>query len=161
MSEIDRIYWDSNVWLGLLNQEADKVAEIEQIYDMAKDGQLRIFTSVFTLLECRRLKHEVRPFDPNNEALVSSVFNQEFVVTIDLTSRIANETLRIWRDFPSRWKYQDAIHVASATQSNIETMVTYDPEDLLENTQKFNCRNGQPLNIIRPDDLLGDALFKP
>ena len=110
MNEIYSICWDSNVWLGLLNKEADKVDEIEQIYEMAKEGRLRIFTSVFTLLECRRLKHEVRPFDSNNEAMVSSVFNQEFVVTIDLTSRIANGTLRIWRDFPSRWKYQDAIN---------------------------------------------------
>ena len=52
----DRRYWDSNVFLGWLNDEKDKAPECEGVLDAAEEGKVEIVTSALTLTEVIKKK---------------------------------------------------------------------------------------------------------
>jgi len=45
------IYWDSCVWIGLINGEADKYPGCRYSLDRAQKGEIYILSSLFTLAE--------------------------------------------------------------------------------------------------------------
>lgn len=49
-----RLYWDSCAWIGFLNNEADKRAPLQIVWDEAQKGQCEIWTSTYSYLEVIR-----------------------------------------------------------------------------------------------------------
>lgn len=53
---MDLVYWDSNAFIGLIGQEADKRQACEDVWNAAKSGNLKIITSTLTTAEVIHLK---------------------------------------------------------------------------------------------------------
>lgn len=51
MAKIDRVYWDSDCFLGYLKGEQDKIGICRGTADRAQEGDLIIITSAITLVE--------------------------------------------------------------------------------------------------------------
>ena len=144
MAKPARVYWDTCAWLGLLNGEPDKRRALEIIYGNARNGKYEIWTSTLSMIECRHLKSEKlnpRPYEESNDATIKKMFRQPFVKLISMSGDIAENARHIWRTTKEMEKYPDAVHIASALWWNIDVMHTYDKNDLLDLTEKFNCRN--------------------
>ena len=58
MAELRRVYWDANVWLGLINGESKKRRAVEYIYGAAKSGSHEIWTSTLSFVEVYRIRGE-------------------------------------------------------------------------------------------------------
>ena len=149
-------------WLGLLNGELEKKGELKTVYSDARNGRFEIWTSTLSMIECRYIKGEeeqAKPYDESNDNIISELFRQQFIKPVPITVDIAEYARRIWRKTIGLGKFQDALHVASALKWNVETMHTYDKDDLLRFSDKFNCRNGNPLTICYPNDNSKGSLF--
>lgn len=156
------LYWDACAWLGLLNAEADKMRELEIIYNIARDGKIELWTSTQSMIECRRLAEEVnapRPYDDEGDKKISAMFGQSFVKPIPMGFDIVEEGRRIWRETAEIEGAYDAIHIASALRWDVEVMHTYDRDDLIGQSGVFSCRNGNKLKICYPDETTDGPLF--
>lgn len=163
MAKAVKLYWDSCAWLGLLNEEPDKSRELGIVYGHAKRGKYEIWTSTLAMIECRRFDselHQKKPLSAENEKKIADLFMQPFVKPIPVAVDIADSARKIWRTTPKLGKYQDAVHLASALRWSVETMHTYDNDDLLHLTGSMNCLNGSPLVICYPDETTDGPLFK-
>lgn len=162
MAKPPKIYWDSCAWLGFLNGEADKKRELQIVYGNARNGQCQLWTSTLSLVETRRLAEEKdmpKPLSNENAKKIEAIFKQPFVYTIPLAVDIADRARDIFRTVPTMKKWQDAIHLASALRWDSDVMHTYDHDDLLRLSLKYECRNGQKLPIVYPDESTDGPLF--
>ena len=50
------VYWDSCAWIGLINQEPDKVTACRYIMEEAEKGNIVIWTSALTIAEVYKTK---------------------------------------------------------------------------------------------------------
>ena len=162
MAELQRVYWDSNVGLGLINGEAKKLRAIEDVYNAARSGSYEIWTSTLSFVEVFRIKGEEqnpKPYPSEPLDKIEEVFEQEFVklVPVDVeVAKLARRLLRENRALPSR---PDAIHLASALIWSVETLHTYDGNDLLHLDKKLKTKIGTVLRITPPDDPTDGPLF--
>lgn len=157
-----KLYWDTCAWLGLLNDEPDKSRELKIVYGHARREKYELWTSTLSMVEARRLKveeHLQKPLDEANEKKISEVFLQPFVKPVPVDLHIAGEARKIWRLTAGLTKYQDAVHLASALRWDIQVMHTYDHDDLLHLSGKFDCRGGTKLTICYPDETTDGPLF--
>lgn len=160
MAKPPKIYWDTCAWLGFLNGEADKKRELQIVYGNARNGRCQLWTSTLSLVETRRLADEKdlpKPLSEENSRIIDAVFKQPFVYTIPLAVDIADRARAIFREVPTKW--QDAVHLASALRWNSDIMHTYDHDDLLKLSLRYECRNGQKLLITYPDETTDGPLF--
>ena len=161
MAKPVNLYWDTCAWIGLLNGEPDKNRELEIIYGNAMSGKYELWTSTLSMIECRRVDSErekPRPLQDDNNKQISRLFRQPCVKLISVTMDIAEEARAIWRTNADIRDYHDCIHIASALRWNLATMHTYDRVDLLDQTEKFSCQNGQLLTICYPDNTTDGSL---
>jgi predicted nucleic acid-binding protein len=157
-----KVYWDSCAWLGLLNGEADRRRELEAIYDQARNGLVEIWSSTISIVEANRLASEVgqsKPIPPDSLLALDDLLFQPFVKLAAVDTVIAKDARRLIREIPGLGKKPDAIHAATAMHWNIETLHTYDGNDLLHLDGKLECRNGTPLTICQPSDPTAGGLF--
>ncbi len=163
MAKPRKFYWDTCAFIGLLNGEPDKKQELEIVYGWARDGKAEIWTSTLSMIECRRLDGESKiqkPMSEENGKKISDIFRQQFIKSIPVAVDIAETGRHLWRETPGLGKYQGAIHLASALRWSVETMHTYDRDDLLHLSDKFTCRNGNILKICHPDSSTDGELFE-
>ena len=157
MMASQQIYWDSCCWIGLINKEERWHGELESVFESAKKGEARLWISTITILEVVKVPSEhgtLRPWPDSNIAQIDNLFLQDYVVTVQLDQQIARQARDIYRSTPSLGtrKIADAIHLATALFHNVDEFHTDDGEDLLGLDQRFNCRNGRPLRICKPQD---------
>lgn len=162
MAKPQKIYWDTCAFIGLLNGEPDKKRELEIVYGAARQGDFEIWTSTLSMVECRRLgteEHVQKPLNKDNDKKISDLFMQSFIKPIPMAVDIAENARTLWRDTVGLGKYQDAVHLASALRWNIQTMHTYDNDDLLHLSEKLRCQNDALLVICYPDHTTDGPLF--
>ncbi len=113
------VYWDSNCFIGYLQNEPDTADVLENIIRLAEDGVLRIVTSAFTITEVVKFKGADgvlrKPIGSEEEAYLDSCFSPEsgiITTNVDIvTARMARRA--IWElDVDTK----DSVHVASAMQ---------------------------------------------
>ncbi|MGW8135549.1 type II toxin-antitoxin system VapC family toxin [Sphingomonas zeae] len=162
MAKPVRIYWDSCAWLGLINGEPDKRRELEIVYGNARQGKYELWTSTLSIVEVRRLRseqHDPKPLSEDNRNTLRDLFRQPFVKPIPLALDIAEEARDLFRRTKGLGKFPDAVHLASALRWNSSVLHTYDNQDLLHLSMKFDCRNGEKLAISYPDETTDGPLF--
>lgn len=143
---MDFRYWDSNVFLGWLADEADKVALCRPVIEAAQAGQLMIVTSALTIAEVLWLKGEPK-LSAANAKKVEAFFRSRWIVVRDVDRFIAEDARALVWDKNVRPK--DAIHLATALRQDvaIDQFDTFD-EPLI----KLSKRLGDPpLEIGRPN----------
>jgi predicted nucleic acid-binding protein len=113
-----RIYWDSCVFIHVIQQTPELRTTLEAILDEARAGSLVIVTSALTLAEVRGAGSEA------DEAMVDEMFRQDYIVVRVLDPPLASRARRLGREHGI--KPADAIHVATAIDLGAEVMHTMD-----------------------------------
>lgn len=159
MTDRKRVYWDACAWLGLINGEADKAADLEVVWRKAERGQLEIWTSAFCLAEVYKVKCE----DGNTglregeDGQIDGLFEQDFVRVVQVDIEVSKCARRMLRNFDKLKKPSDAIHVATAVVWNLDQLHTYDSSDLLG--LQVSRADGRPLEICTAAKVDGEDLF--
>ncbi len=129
---VERRYWDSDCFLGRLQEEPDKADKCGDVLTLCERGELEIVTSALTIAEVLML----RPKDALPEerrAKVEALFAKKFIHTITLTRRIAESARDLVWDHGIAPK--DAGHVASAIAAKADVLNTFDRALIGKSTQ--------------------------
>ncbi len=138
---VEKIYWDSDAFLGWLQEEEDKVDLCRATLDRAKIGEVLIVTSTLTLAEVLWMKKA--PRIPKEKAeLVQRFFRRSYIRVYNVTRKIAESAQDLVWD--NNIKPKDAIHVATAVNLGLLYLETFD-KGLLKKSEEI----GDPLLIIR------------
>ena len=161
MSEPVNVYWDACAWLGLLNEEPEKHADLDFVWEKAKRGQVRIWTSAFCIAEVHRVKceNEWAAVSQENDDKINNLFDQDWVEVVYLDSEIAKLAKRLLRSHERLKKPSDAVHLATALYWDVHQLHTYDGSDLLHLNGKVQTSSGEHLLICKPVLFEGENLF--
>lgn len=146
------MYWDSCNWIGLINEDENRIAPLRYIYQQGQNNEIEILTSTFTLAEVFRLKCEdsEKQLPEEKDQIFEETLDQEFVVYVQLTRDIGKYARRLLRRTEGLKSPQDAIHLASAAWNNVDELHTFDGNHLLPLDGKIERRDGQKLKICMP-----------
>jgi len=142
---IIQVYWDANCFLGIFNDESDKVTKCRGTIAEAEKGDLYINTSAITLTEVIKLKGKPL-LHAEKEQMIIDFFKHEYIIIHNVDRKIAEHARHLI------WKYnfvmpKDAIHLATAVLRKISTFHTFD-DDLL----KLDNKLGNPkIHVCKPD----------
>jgi predicted nucleic acid-binding protein len=148
----EQVYWDSCVWIGLLNEEPDKVDSAKWVIECAERGEVEIWTSTITLAEVYKIRGAGEA-DPEADKRLDEFLSQPYITHVQVDQDVAMEARRLLRArLPGLRKPNDAIHLASAVWHDIETFHTFDREDLLPLNGLVSCQNGKPITVCKPPE---------
>lgn len=140
---IDQRYWDSDCFLGWLQDEAGKVDACKQVLSAADDGKILIVTSALTIAEVLALRGRLR-IPATERDKIEAFFRSEYIVVRNITRRIA-EAARTYV-----WDHgvdpKDALHVSTAIDAELQRLNTFD-KGLLKKSGKIG---NPPLLIEEP-----------
>jgi predicted nucleic acid-binding protein len=141
MSGPELIYWDSDAFLGWLQEEQDKVELCKGPLERAKAGEVLIVTSALTIAEV--LWRRRGPRLPKDKAeILRRFFRHSYIRVRNVTRAIAESAQDVV------WNHgvmpKDAIHVATALDAGAAVLETFDAE-LLKRTGMV----GSPPLLIR------------
>ncbi len=139
------VYWDSCCFLGLLNNEQDKVSLCQGTIKKAEEGDLIIVTSAMTFIEVIRMKGKPK-LKKNVETTIQKFFSNSFIYIRNVDREVGIRARNLM------WKHQalqpkDSIHLATALLHNIPTLHTFD--DYLLNLKDKAIK--QKIKICKPD----------
>lgn len=138
------VYWDSDAFLGLINGEADKINECDEVWREAQQSKFQIVTSTLTIAEVIFVKG-VPKLDPAKRPIVTAFFRARWIVMRPVTRSIAELARDVVWD--NAIKPKDAIHIASAAADKIAEMHSFDGD--LINKSPVNV-SGFLVAITRP-----------
>lgn len=161
MADPKKIYWDSCVWISLINQEAGKVKRCQNVIDLATKGEVQLWTSSLTLAEVFKKKRDghTLSIDEAHDADFEKYVEQEFLTEVQLDHDIGVLARRLLRTHPELKKPADAIHLASAALNNLDEFHTFDGDNLLSLNGKIQRRDGKMLVICIPPEPMQESLF--
>ncbi len=145
------VYWDACVFHALFGREKGRIEACAAIEQAAVAGQVIIYTSFVTFVECVWVKTITDPtgnlnkLSPEHERFIQEYFSRSYIYPIICDRKISELARSLLWKYPLKPK--DAIHVASALSQSIDYMHTYDNDDLV----KLNGKIGTPpLKICNP-----------
>ncbi|MFO1090418.1 MAG: type II toxin-antitoxin system VapC family toxin [Hyphomicrobiales bacterium] len=138
---IERIYWDSDAFLGWLNNDPGKADKCGDVLQRAERGDVLIVTSALTLAECLWMRGQAKV--PQEKAqFVRRFFRRSNIRVYNVTRRLAEDAQDlVWGN---GIKPKDAIHVATALHLKVDALETFDA-DMIKKSGKV----GDPLLKIR------------
>lgn len=145
-------YWDTVCFLGVLNEEPDKLSACRAVIAEAERGNVRIVTSALTIAEVLWPKGRPLALPREKTEVVQGFFQHEWIVVRDIDRTVAEKARElVWGHDALRPK--DALHVATALDAGVEQFDTYDG-DLIALSGKVG---NPPLAIGNPN--LPESLF--
>lgn len=147
----ERVYWDTNCFLGWFQQEPNKRDALRELLNQAEAGELVIVTSALTITECAGLP-TVRKVDDAASRKMLAFFEQEYIALRSVERIIAEKAHDLTRKLAI--KHADAIHVATASLSNVRVLHTWD-----EGMLKHNGSAGIGVPIEKPPDPSTGTIF--
>ena len=122
-SQPEVVYWDSDPFLGYLQQEADKFERCKATLQQAKDGHVLIVTSTLTLAEVLWMRNAPK-IQFEKSVIVRRFFAHSYIRLRAVTRRVAELAQDLVWHHDIRPK--DAIHVATALEAEVRTLETFD-----------------------------------
>lgn len=119
-----RRYWDANAFLGVFNNEPDKVASCQTVLKAAEAGTVKIVTSAVTLTEVIKVKGQPR-LKREAEQVIRAFFQHEWIVIVECDRSIAVAARQLMWDHEFL-DHKDAIHVATAIRAGVTQLDTFD-----------------------------------
>src|SRR5262245_43438719 len=142
------VYWDASVFHALFGREAGRIDACERVERAAKNGEVNIYTSTATFVECIWIKGQTNRLSKAHEEVIGKYFMHKFIIPINCDRQIAEKARGLVWQYPNL-KPKDAIHVASAIAQQVDVLHTYDNDDLV----KLNGKIGNPpLQICFPEN---------
>jgi predicted nucleic acid-binding protein len=152
LGEKPQYYWDACAWIALIQQEPDRLDSLTYVFDEAKNRRVQIWTSMFTLAEVykRPCDGEQKSLLPPQDQVFEDLILQAFVERVQVDYDVGVLARRLLRTYPTIQKPQDAIHVATALLNDLDELHTFDRQNLLDLSDKIDCKNGKKLRICNP-----------
>lgn len=120
---VEKIYWDSDPFLGWLQAEEGKVDLCKGTIKRAEDGEVLIVTSALTITEV--LWRRGGPKLPEEKLkLLRRFFRRSYIRVVNVSRIIAEEAQDVVMKYNVRPK--DAVHVATAIHHEINILETFD-----------------------------------
>lgn len=143
---IRTIYWDSDVFLALINEDksAQEMQGCNDIWAACEKGLVHIVTSALTTAEVIHKKGTPK-LDPSKRVLVGNFFRQDFISQKPLTREIAELARDVVWD--SNIHPKDAVHIATCAFYRIREFHSFDGGLLGKN--KIDVA-GFDLNVRKP-----------
>ncbi|MFM9863974.1 MAG: type II toxin-antitoxin system VapC family toxin [Micropepsaceae bacterium] len=138
---VELIYWDSDAFLGWLQEEAGKVELCQGTIERAESGEVLIVTSALTIAEVLWMRGAPK-IPKDKAAILRKFFRRSFIRVRNVTRAISELAQDVVWDSGIRPK--DAIHVATTLDAKISVLETFD-EGLLTKSGKV----GSPPLLIR------------
>ena len=140
------------MWIGLINVEADKVALCQYQIELAKKGEVEIWTSSISLAEVFKKKCEGKDqsLEESKDVEFEKYVEQDFLVEVQVDHDVGLLARRLLRKYPALKKPNDAIHLATALLNNVDEMHTFDAENLLILGSQLDRADGKKLVICKP-----------
>jgi len=138
---VEKIYWDSDCFLGHFQAEDGKVEKCDGVLQKAARGEVLIVTSALTLAEVLWMREQ--PKLPKGKAEIVQRFFRRSYIRIYNVSRKLSEAAQVlvWEN---SIKPKDAIHVATALHLGADALETFDKK-LISKSGTV----GNPLLLIR------------
>jgi predicted nucleic acid-binding protein len=127
MADLKRLYWDTSVFLCFLSEEEEEKREIcEDILQHAKDGQIELITSMYTMVEVIRPKAIRWPaqLTETQVALLEGMFRWPWIKKIQVHEELARSAARLAREVGL--KPADSIHAATAIWEKADELQCWD-----------------------------------
>ena len=137
------VYWDACCFIGRIQREKDKIAELEELTELAEKEKLLIVTSTLTIVETLWGAGESEEKKKDRET-VSRYFEHPWIVLRALDRRTAEQAAEI--RCAHNIKAPDAIHLATALRWGVKFYHTYDDRLLKKN----GLLGTPPLEIVKP-----------
>ncbi|MBN2325659.1 MAG: PIN domain-containing protein [Candidatus Omnitrophica bacterium] len=164
LSEPPIIYLDTNVFIGYMKQEEDKISDVKKLVNRTEEKKIILITSPFTLTEAWQCNGvECHKYYNGNKIFFKHEFRRIYIMDIEigvLTQKLQNE--RKVKGY--KLSYKDSIHVATALVAKADVLLTYDgtsednkkkdPLLELDDTFKYPLIDGRKLRIKTPSDFL-------
>lgn len=147
---MEYVYWDSNCFIGYL-QDEQNADVLESIIERAEKKQLVIVTSSLTLTEVLRYKGSDgvlrNPIDSSEEAHLEDCFSPENgVQVVNLDRIVASKARRVVWDRGIHPK--DAVHVATAMQFKHNGLMKGDDTLVFHTFDKKLLKHGDGIDGI-------------
>lgn len=155
MANPKKVYWDSCVWLGFINDEPGKADRCRHVLNEARKGNYEIWTSTLTLAEVFKVtaeKGEAFPLPPNSDIQFEQFVLQNFLVLVQVDADIGVDARRLLRAHQKLKKPADGIHLASALANNVDEMHTFDADNLIPLSGAVTRADGVALTICFPPE---------
>jgi predicted nucleic acid-binding protein len=117
------LYWDSDAFLGWLQNEQGKEDLCRATFERAEKGQIVLVTSALTIAEVLWTRNAPR-LTKERATLVRRFFRRSYI-RVRAVTRVISETAQdvVW-DHDIRPK--DAVHVATALDAKVSALETFD-----------------------------------
>ena len=132
---VERVYWDSDCFLGHLQGEEGKVDSCQQVLQAAKDGGLLIVTSALTLAEVLAVKNKEKIPKEIKDSVIN-FFANDYISVRNLDRKIAEIAREIVWDNGILPK--DACHIATALFLRLGRFHTFDAKLIAKTGQVGN-----------------------
>lgn len=133
MADPKNVYWDTCVWLSLINEEVGRVERCRYVISEARARNIQIWTSAFTLAEVFKKTIEGKgvtlPESKDHE--FEEYIEQEFLTVVQVDFDIGVLARRLLRKHVPLKKPADAVHLATALLNNIDEFHTFDEVNLI------------------------------
>jgi predicted nucleic acid-binding protein len=131
MPDKEILYWDSCVFLSLVNADADRLPEIQALLTNAERGQLSIITSALTITEVAYGALETSgDLDDSVLERIDALWAPEspvqLVETFPTIAVAARDLVRATLRKRPKLRPYDALHVATAQHNGATQFHTYD-----------------------------------
>lgn len=157
MAEKRRVYWDACIWFAVIKQEPGRFARANYVLEQARRGELEICTSSLTLAEAFR-KQCGTPGEPHagldetQDIAFEEFVSQDFVVEVQVDHAIGVSARRLLRKHGKLRKPADAVHLATAAESEVDEFHTFDGANLLPLDGLVFGRSGKAIKICEPPE---------
>ena len=153
MAEPTKVYWDSCVWLALILGEAGRVDRCESLIELAKKGDVQIWTSSLTLAEVYKLRvgADARQLPADRDHIFEQFLEQDYIVEVQVDHDVGVRARDLLRQFsPPLKKCNDAVHLATAVLNDLDELHSFDAGNLLALNERVDRRDGKRLIIREP-----------
>lgn len=150
MAEKKAVYWDSCVWITLING-GEGSARCQAILEAAQAGDLTIWSSSLVLAEVYKFKCDgPKELAEADDVLFESYMSSDFVIEVQVDHDVATQSRRLCRQYVPLKKPNDGIHLASAIINNLDEFHTFDHDDILVLDGRVRRADGKLLKICVP-----------
>jgi len=140
---VEKIYWDSDCFLGHLKAEDGKAEKCDGALRRAERGEVLIITSAFTLAEVLWMRGGPR-LTRDKALVVRKFFRKTFIRVYNVSRKISESAQDLVWDHDIKPK--DAIHVATALHLGVDAFETFDAKLI----RKSGSIGDPPLVIREP-----------